>query len=721
MIRLYNTHTEKFLSLANEQSFSVQATNQLCDLEKYDVCSSFDITLVNDANSRDASLYEYYAAGGTQTITFLGVEVEMPVTKLPKVILYYDNVPMFIGRLSILSTTMTTIKCVYKCVPYGRCFDNFDMKPKLKDYFEHGIHTGTQFRTLLDPKNLEIRGSDRNPDRTTWPSMHVEFPNSSDDVLNPGDTFDACCCIKNLANNKYVQYINNTAGHDSALQYWCLSPIDELLECMNIKTYFADTNRMIAFPMNISYKRTIKVRYYRSDVTANHVKFKPIGDSEIWWINDSTHQWELLTECVFRGVTTKAFQESLRKCRGLDGLKLKTIEYPTLQDGSVFDQKGILTLSTKNGYKSIDFGIETDHVYKDGEDTTLELVGTNLHLRSDLAQYVDAIYELECNFGDKDASSKEKEALWATVPCMKYDFGFLEMSTTEFLNQLSLCNKDYEWLRNPSFFMSGNMFQVHGLEPTDIKPSSVCYLKRNMIEKISKSNDYGAPSSVEIHVPTGFETICSKKLNDNGNEAKKIDMTMTSLGWTGLNLGVGDPGLGSGVTTTGYNPPKGMTRGTPPLIRDEHDGNILGSDLRGCFGYVNRFHIHHRGGVGYTQIWWFLVDNDFNYLETYPDKTAKYEMTVLGGNGGSSPGYFMQTEIELEGQRFIVESYKTSDFLKYDLVCYPKTEWVKHAPYDKAKYNVSTQTIVIGGSYNPNDPASSRNEFYPNGRPVQRR
>lgn len=717
MIRLWNTHTKDWLNLVGEQTFSIQAHNQLQNLDKYDISYSFDISLVNDENSRDASLYEYYASGGTQKMVFLGIEIEVPVTKLPKVILYYDNTPLYIGRLMILETTMTAIKCVYKCVPYGRCFNDFDMRPKLKDYFEHGVHTGTQFRTLLDPKNLEIRGSDRNPHKATWPSMHVEFPNSSDDVLNPGDTFDACCCIKNLENNKYVQYIHNTAGHDSALQYWCLSPIDELLECMNISTFFPNYDRMIAFPMNISYKRTIKVRCYRSEIIANHVKFKPMETSEIWWLNDSTHQWELLNECVFRGITTQAFQESLRKCRGLDGLKLKTIEYPIMPDETVYEQKGILTLSTNNGYKSIDFGIETDHTYKDGEDTTLELIGTNLHLQS-LAQYVDVVYELECNFGEKDASSKTKESLWATVPCMKYDFGFLDMSTTEFLNQLSLNNTDYEWLRNPSFWSSENQFQVHGIMPDNVfRVPQICKLNNNNIEKITKTVDYEAPSSVEIHTPTGFETICVKKLNNNGNEPKKIDMSCTSLGWTGLNLGVSDPGLGSGVTTTGFNPPKGLKRGTPPLVRDEHDGNILGSDLKGCFGQVSRFTMHHRGGVRYTQIWWFLTNNDFNYLEDYCDTTNKYHITVLGGVDN---GYFMQQYVQYENRTFIVESFKTNDFKKFDLVCYEKTDWVHHEPYEKPKYSVASQTIIIGGA-DPRDPASSRNEFYPDGRPVNRR
>lgn len=725
MIRLYNTHTEEFLSLANEQSFSIQATNQLADLEKYDIGCSYDIELVNDANSRDASLYEYYASGGMQTITFLGVEVDVPVTKLPKVILYYDNVPMFIGRLSILGTTMTIIKCVYKCVPYGRAFNNFDMKPRLKDYFQQGVYQKHQFRNIIDSYWFEIKGGDKNPDRAYWPSLPCTVPNYSNDSLKPGHVFDTCCVIKNLENNKYVQYINNV-GKDSGTEWFYLSPIDRLLEVMNIKTYFADEDRTIAHPISIHYKRDVKVRMYRNTVVANHVTFKPMERSEIWWINDSTHDWELLDANNFGFEQHReAFDGSLRLCKGLSGLRLKTVEYPVQSDGSVFKQNGLLTLNTTNAYKSIDFGFETGHEFKDGDDITMHLDRTNIHTQT-LAQYVDVIFEFEPNFTPELLQEYNKATdmytLWRSVPVMPYDIGLLEMETTEFLNQLSLNHKEYEWLRNPMYFTPDNLFQIHGIQPDDIsRPNKICRLTNDMIEKISRSTKYDAPRAINIKVPTGFETICTKKLNDTLNDEKTIDMSMTGLGWYGYGLGAGDPALNTGITTTGFNPPKGIHRGTPPLILDQHDNSMKGKELKGCFGQVQTFSQHQRPGITFDRTFWYLsANNDFNYLEDYPDKTDKYELTVLGG-GGSSHGYFMQPYIEIEGQKFIVESYKTSDFLKYNLVVYPATEWIRDREYNAPKYNVSTQTITIGSSYNPNDPASSRNEFYPNGRPVQRR
>lgn len=721
MIKLYNQHTGDWLNLVEGTNFSIQATNQLCDLEKYDIGYSFDIELVNDENSRDASLYEYYASGGTQKITFLGIEVDVPVTKLPKVILYYDNIPLFIGRLNILSTTMTTIKCVYKAVPYGRCFNNFDMKEQLKDYFEQGVYKRTQFRNLLDQWEFEIKGGDRNPDRTTWPSMHCTIPNYSNDVLNPEHTFDAMACIKNLDNNKYVQYIYNV-GRDSGTEYWYLSPIDELLEVMNIKTYFADNNRTIAHPIGISYKRDIKVRYYISTIVPNIATFRPKTDSEIWWINDSTGDWELLDSGTGFTPVRQAFDGSLRLCKGLNGLKLKSIDYPVLYDGSVFKQGGVLSLNTENAYKSLDFGYPTGHEFKDGEDITMILERTNIQLQT-IAQYVDVVFEYECNFSTADVlrynTDNSVYELYRSVPCMPYDISLLQMTTTEFLNQLSLNHKEYNWLRDPSYFLPENMFPVHGIMPDSLfKPTKVCKLKPEMIEKINKSIKYDAPRTINIKVPTGLETICTKKLNNTLNDEKTIDMSMTGLGWSAL--GTSDPGLGSGVVTTDFNPPKGLKRGLPPIIIDQHDNTILGSELKGCFGQVYTFTQHDRGIGSYKRSWWFLdANSDFDYLEDYPDKTNKYEMTVLGGDG--SDGYFMQPEVEFEGRSFIVESYKTSDFKKYELVCYEKTPWVKHADFQYAKYSIDTGSVVVSTQQDITRPSSSRNEFYPNGRPVNRR
>lgn len=724
MIRLYNQHTNDWLNLVEGTSFSISATNQLCDLEKYDVGYSFDIELVNDENSRDASLYEYYASGGTQKMTFLGVEVDVPVTKLPKVVLYYDNLPLFIGRLSILSTTLSTIKCVYKAVPFGWCFKDFDMKPKLKDYFEQGVYNGTQLRSILDLDHFSIKGADRCSTLWYWPSLGCDIPNRSNNVLDPGNVFDTCCCIKNIENNKYVQYIAGSSGNDSAAQYFILSPIDELLEVMNIKTFFPDYNRLIAHPINVHYKRDIKVRYYITSIVPNIMTYKPKIDSEIWWINDSSHDWELLGECHDYGATTHAFGSSIRVCKGLNGLKLKNIEYPVNYDGSVFEQKGLLTMNTQNAYKSIDFGFETGHEFKDGEDITMILERTNIQTNTP-AQYIDVIFEFEFNFSATDAIRFNKEysfyTLYAGVPCMPYDIGLLDMDTTDFLNQLSLNHEYYKWLRNPSYFTPDNMFQVHGIEPKDlIRPPKVCKLKPEMIERITRAIKYDSPRTINIKVPTGFETICSKKLNNTLNDDKTIDMTMTGLGWCGYGLGKSDPALGSGVTTSGFNPPADLKRGTPPLIRDEHDDTFLGTDLKGCFGQVHKFTESHRGGVRITRWWWFLDGNsDFDYLEDYPDKTDKYEMTVVGGDG--TDGYLMQPEIEFEGRSFIVESYKTSDFKKYELVCYEKTPWVKHADFQYAKYSIDTGSVTVGGQQDINRPSSSRNEIYLNGRPVNTR
>lgn len=762
MLYLKNVHTNDFLHLTNDGGFSFQATNQLQDLEKYDVGYSFDVELVNDANARDVVLGEWYA-DGSQTMNWNGGIIDIDLLKLPQVILYSDNIPMFIGKMSVIGTDISTIKAVFKCVPYGRTFKNFDMRSTLKDYFKGGAYEGLQVRHVLEQNIFSITGADKNPNKIFTPSVIVYNPNRQKRASSY--RFDTDCYVNNKDDKavKFSHFLHN--------QYWWLSSVSQILECMNItlpedeareidklefdyilenKAAMLNSRSVIAHPIKLHYNRELKVRYYKGEYNnANHVVYyNAFGGSEIWWRNDQFHEYELLNSGSFEGVPFEAFATSIKQNKGLDGLVLKDVQFPPN-----YDRVGIITLNSDVAFKSVDFAIESGHKYQDGEDCRLALRISDTakyDKYEEFAEYVDVIFDFELNMAFEkvqaynDTEDTTIKDLYKSVPLMGYDIALLETPTTEFLNGLSLNNNKYTWLRNPSYITSNNKELIHNID-SDIE--LIPKLDTNVIESISKSVKYDTSNDIEISTPVGLNTIVRKKLNykDTTADTKRVEQHFTSLAWTGLS------NVFDGSKEKPYDRRDPSTipdklageiqdiplRGTPPLVLNKEDDTYLNNDIIGAFGQCQVFKVkteevisYHDYDYGwdqvsyyYDQIWWHATTNtDYDYLNDYCDKSEQYNFTVIGG---LENGYFMQEKFEFEGQLFYVESYKTSDFLKYDIVAYPYTPWVKREAWVEPKYDSESHKLVytkteysMNGetwTYSPRE----RTNYSPNGRQVR--
>lgn len=764
MLYLKNTHTNDFLYLVEDNPFSFQATNQLQDLEKYDVGYSFDITLVNDANARDAVLGEWYE-DGDQQMSWAGGVIDIDLLKVPQVILYNDNIPLFIGKMSPIGTDLSTIKAVYKCVPYGKTFKNFDMRPTLKDYFKGGAYDGLQVRHLLEQNLFHITGADKNPNKSAIPSMICYSPNRQNRVS--AYRFDTDCYVDNKDDKrvKFSHFVHN--------QYWFLSSISQILECMNItlpedeqnevnkmesdyilgeKTAFLNSRTVIAHPIKLHYNRELKVRYYKGLFDQNNhvIYYNAFGASEIWWRNDQFHEYEMLSAGSFGDETFEAFATSIKQNKGLDGLTLKDVQFPPN-----YDRVGVITLNSDVAFKSVDFAIESGHKYQDNEDCRLALRindDTKFDKYEDFADYVDVIFDFELDMPFEkvktynDSEDTTIKDLYKSVPLMAYDIALLETSTTEFLNGLSLNNNKYTWLRNPSYLTSNNKELIHNID-SDIE--LIPKLDTNVIENISKNIKYDISNDIEISTPVGLNTVVRKKLNykDTTADTKHIEQHFTSLSWTGLsNVFDGSKERPYDRRDPSTIPDKLVgeikdipMRGTPPLVLNKEDNTYLNNDIIGVFGQCQAFKVkteeivsYHDYDFGwdqisyyYDQIWWHATTNtDYDYLNDFCDKSEQYNFTVIGG---LKNGYFMQEQFEFEGELFYVESYKTSDFLKYDIVAYKATPWKKRENWVEPKYDHESQKVVYteieisrdGGktweSYTPRD----RNTYTPNGRQVR--
>lgn len=644
MLRLYNTQTKQFLNLKEGTNFSFRASSQMQNLDKYEVGHSFDIELVNDENARIAVNYEEYQTGESWSPSGVSDKtIVVPLYSFPKIIMYKDGTPLFIGRMKMLGSDLNSIKAVYSAVPYGPALKDFDMRKQLRDYmYSEG---GYKFSSLtlkdIMSSNIVAMSQDKIPDVGLQAIAVLEFENIPNYI-----PMDSNVVITDKNSGRWDLY---TAGQPFR-PYWMTTEIDSILECMNIKVPTRDPKELpstIAIPCRPHWKRLLKVRMWACPpgyrMTRYVVDYKASSNSQIFWLDDYTGKWSDISS----GHSGFNFKYSLRKNKGLDGLTLLEIQYPPTF-GKTHE---VLGLNSYNTFPSVEFGVSSGKVYKDAEDILIRLSGVDPS--EPRPEYVDVIFEYDTKIDYQKFTNDPGYMLYySDVPIMAYDFEFFETETTTFLNELSLNNSKYKWLRNPAFRNTTNYKAIHGYD------SNIFYsydLNHNNVEDVYKEIDYEAPSGIRVVTPMGFNTFIEKRLNFMKTETNEIRQVFTGLGI-----------IDSAVSNT-------AKEGYPLAIYDLASSSFVENEIKGCFGTK----VLYDPGVSYNARprtplpskykWLCDCNSDYDYMYNVANKGEKYVFTCVG--------YELQEFVEFEGRLFCVDKYTTEDFNKFKLECYPYTFW----------------------------------------------
>lgn len=654
MIQLLNTHTNQFLTIIEGTNLSFEAKSQAQDLKSYPLGFSFDMELANDSNTRDAVLYEEYATGETVffTIPVVRRRVEIPLTKFPRVILLKDGNPMFIGRMSFLSSTVTKIKAIYKCVPYSKVFENFNLLGSLKDYFAKREHDGMQIRSLNNPGQMTIVSTCKGTESGVAQHLFCTLENNY--KQSGWKSFPSCIEVPKAEEGFWQTSTNRS------LFFLMTFSVNNMLRCMGIEPGAEGNNWSVAVKANPKWSRQIKMRCYRNynlEIRNDMRYYSPTSYSEIWWRSDKTDRWELLGGSSSWGVTTAAFEESLRKMKGLKGLKINEIQLPP--ERSI--QYNHIGLNVQTGHPSIDFGLSYGKEYDDGERIEIGMVGVEQSTQS--PDYVDVVFDFDmyCDLS-RYSSDYTYYTLYKDIPMMNYDFEFFECSASDFLNGLSLENVNYRWLRNPAYFNTYNYKILHGQENNIY---GMMLLTADRLESIKKEINVDAPSELRIKTPLPLEHMISKKLNDLGNDPEEVEMKFTSLGFKYLQW-------------------NNNLHGCPPFIYDKETKTLVKDSIVACFGECLE--------DSFERFWRAECSSKFDYIYDYADKSEKYTMTVIG--------YEFQELIDFEGQIFCVGKWKTSDFNKFEIECYKYTSMQQDTHEDPLYDVIEEKPRIVPGAFN---------------------
>lgn len=643
MIELLNPKLNKYLSLLEGSTFTFSAESQLQDLENYTCGYSFDVELINDDVLRDSLEGGVYDSGETEIIDVpeLGIHKEIPKMLPNKVIMIVNGVRLYAGDLVMLETTPISVKCSYQCMPYG-AMRNFILRPTLRDYLNMDGLATNELYEVFEPGVPYLHTGAKN-------GAELSFYVWNNNTLNP----------KIRANASQGWYV----GSDNLLEgkYWISTPVNKMLKAMGIEAPDMENEDMKLFmPCNIKYTRLFKFRFQKYVQGAEPMPYvhynkkvyrlpyvcTPVAPVWVW--NEGTQTWEEIDSLLSAGYKRIPFLNTIRVNKSLEGMEF----YQISQVG--FNSKiGNLQLGTEyldnvsifgygEGYKwqqsFTDLGFS---IYFNDTSSAQAIVSALI----DAPEYLDIVFKIDC---DKSFSNYIMNADWADVPFSMADLSFFDISTNEFLNQLSLCSKHYSWLRNPMFISDKNHKDIYGIENKDyIGNIYLCDEKR--LISLKKEIKTDAPSALRMQYNIGANTSTVKRLNNLGNKEKKVEPSIVSFAYT-----------------TDYNFETDETVSTLPIYFNTLQNKILDNDILAVVGSTK---LVKRMTTGYVNN---FVPDDTNcdFVFDYSDQSEKYKFTVVG--------YQLQEKLNFDGQVFNVSKYSTKDFITFELECYKTTTWTGH-------------------------------------------
>lgn len=642
MIQLLNEHLNKYIPIKEGASFSFSGESQYQDLENYNVVSSFDVELPHSEVLADC-FKEYVSGKHYETETgdyWLDIKVvEVETYSYPKVTLIVNGCKLYTGRLVYLSSDTQIIKCAYQAVPYCDAFKNFEFKPTLKDYFYEDTVTRSFMYLYYEPgRQIHICDAKSSYDRITPPFWSYNFHNMNVNPNAPDEKFVSNIFVYDMASDR------RTLLDGTYRAYWGSGQIDTFLQCLGIKPQHEIDEfkeHIMTFRANISYKRKIKARYHLSKISDSvNLVYGNLPLDEMWWWDEDNKVWEQLApeKSIFGGQIVP-FGGTIHSFKGLDGMKVIDVQYGESMFGDPVSipQPAKMTLDSRVMSPMFDLGIDFGMELKNGASFAPVFSGASQLYNNVRPEYVDIIFEYDCKVNCWEDGISRVGQVGMDTPLKTVDLEFLEMSTNEFLNQLSLNNINYRWLRNPNFINKWNHQAIHNQNSF----FDLFFITQDKLESVKREFDKDAPSELRLEVKDAFKHTLIKPLNDLGNDPKSVECTMTSL---------------RHVTNAQKENPGGI----PMAVFDGKANKFVEQELKGCFG------LYKEGANNNAS--WQSASPDFDYVKDYADKSQKYTFTVTG--------YQFEEYVMFEGKSFAVGKWSTNDFAKFELECYPNAlQW----------------------------------------------
>lgn len=632
---LFNEHLNQEIPLLEGTNFSIKYNSQLQSLEGYSCCYSFDIECprcdaLDDCFNKykTGSHYEYEATGdGLLQFQY----VLKDTFAYPRVSLIVNGQKLYSGYLKAIETTYNTVKCSYQAVPANGVFKDFTFQPTLKDYFTNNIyHDGRWqlyklFRIDAGAKIKKLHVNGYFPEETNFNGFDVEMTNSSYPLNWMESAYDV--------HPSQGQVYGSSYG-----LYWGMLSVDEMLKTMGIDVKYPDVHNehKILIPMRIKYKRKLKVemKLSKTELTGHSRYYSADQTTNIWWFNENINDWELLGPSIEAlGTVIPVFQSTIRKMIGFKGLTFDHLEFDPEEDYVTVPQPGVSTYTNNSLYRSIEFGVNPGTEYDNG--TPLVFRMTNILTNDDLPGVnqvrpfkIFVYFDLEYDYNPETLLNVD--GYNQNFPFLPSDIEFFNMKTGDFLNQLSLNNSEYSWLREPGFLTKENATYIWKCYD---KLSDFTAFDTTKISSIVRELKEDEPNSLRISIPTSFKTQYDIPLNGKG-DMKEVEMSSASFGFNYYHtLDTSDKA------------------GCPPIAYNPEEAKIVDHGIQ-CVFCRSRL-------IGNRIELFFDDDTNFDYTKMYADKSEVLHIKCVG--------YELTPYINFEGKFFAVISYTTKDFKVFDL------------------------------------------------------
>lgn len=645
MIQLYNQHLQQFINIKDGSSFNFQAESQLVNLESYTIGFSFELELINNDAVQDAIKNPVYATGEVRRewvepiLNYPGYWLEIPITKANNLILVVNGVKLYSGRIIVLETTPNIVKVSYQAFPYSKVFENFIFKNTLKQYFDgraSGVSRLSQvfeegaFLQALYSKNGYY--------------VKVNTYNNTEDLND---------FKKNWIWSNYSVLFADGRSSDERMRHpfqWCSFFVNDIIKAIGINIPEAIEEKtkeyQLFIPLKLSQNRTYRFTFTKEPKaikSGNKYRVNYIIElnSPIQVYDEEAGVWYELTHSESEYFKVYHFIDTLKANKSISNSTIERIDLKGYQyginalqlSGSKNDTSGLLNLyegqTWDKSFENLDAHIG---FYADNQ-SEADLVLYNL------PDSIDIDFKLEFSFNYEEYKGDEKynNNGFGHVPYFSYDFSFFEMSTNDFLSQLSLMCKDYNWLRNPMFVTPYNSVDVYNQK---YPSTSICILEDSDVAELKKTIESDANNQIQVNILNGQEIHVTKQLNNLLTEPKKYEPEIVSLSYTNKYL------LNTQDEKLHYS--------TLPIIEDK-DGKILEHSLKGVVGKLE-LSSDEKARPVYNVI---SYSSDCDFLDTYGDLSEKYVFKVKN--------YKFEEEIVFEGRYFIVSKYSTQDFVTWEL------------------------------------------------------
>lgn len=673
-MELYCEEYKKTLALV-DTNISVIGESQFTDVENYHCLNSYDINLVLDE---------------------LNVKV---VKEQLYCLLIHNGVPMYRGRLVLISNDEYSLKVVFQGLPANGCFSKFKFRERLSDYFATGKGEANDITTPADmffynnnKKKLEwnIRGVDTGLD---CPITMLNYGRYLKHTI-PCFT-DVNAGLNSLIRNypmitptidvgtsgKLIKY--NTAGTYQGFGYINTSKLLRAIG-IDVPELGSHLNGMLTW---VSAKSRYLLKIYMRQYT--------VTDGSNWW-----HEYHSDSNTVIylqdndTGVwdDTKPFYDvsnyfkySIRRAVQVTNPRNRESYFPfdvTIQrvdwlydakysDKEVFyDRRDETVELDGKTYNVTRQDIQGGLQYKAGTEFFIPegVYRSNIPVLEQAYSYCVAY--VDCEYDIDYFTYLKFITHFTDIPILLNQLNCLNVSTNQFLSELSLNCRTYNKLRNPLFVTNYNKDIVHNMDGVDVRgvfnllDSNVITTAVEVDDEADKlitvgfeNSKYG--SSIDKHLNNnslaGIKTVMQKFVGanyvSNADRTKAVPPFYFACASNVLNI----------QTVATFNAEYRSQSIIGFFCRADRE--CVETTSTAPMNYWDMYYQTDLSANWKTNNYMLTKDDsNYDYLQFYPNKERKYTVTCTG--------YKLEDIVEWAGERFVVDSFRTEDFVQWTLTLY---------------------------------------------------